>query len=446
MAAGKRRILTREAGRRRSARRGRAAAEGRHQLPALAPDVDVVDARPALQRALLRLGDELVSLLRGREELDRAPGGDGDGRRASCRRTRTRSRRARRRARRGRSRGRSPCPRERSCAAAHSRAAPPRAPCPAPARPGRGRTSPRRRLRRLRQASPCVADARCARRARRAACGSPGRSTPPPGGRPGRAASPGSRSVRTMAGRSPSRSPRSSPTASASGMPLGQPPTPWSQAARSMFWAQRPASRDTGPLPLDRDRDHELRAADVPGREDEVGQRLARLGGLDDDEPPRLAVLAAPGEAAGVEDPALDVRRDRRRRVVAHLAAGREGEPRAPSRGSLVACDAHERPEHGAEERVHGGLVDEDAGVRQERRPGAAPPVRDGGGRSPPSRARARGSRAFAATTPCFQPRPPAASKSAPKTAPLARCAARPASRQRGPSRVRSAPSRRTSE
>ena len=104
--------------------------------------------------------------------------------------------------------------------------------------PRRGRR-PRRRADRL----------SALRRRRRTACGWRARSTRPACGAPGRVAWPGSRRrgssrpARPRRCRPRRRRPRASET------PFGQEPMPSLWAASSMFWAARPASRASGPLP-----------------------------------------------------------------------------------------------------------------------------------------------------------------------------------------------------
>ena len=68
----------------------------------------------------------------------------------------------------------------------------------------------------------------------------------------GRAASPGSPNERTMTGVSSRAASSARRAASASAMPFGQDASPSAHAARRMLWAARPASKETGPLPVTR--------------------------------------------------------------------------------------------------------------------------------------------------------------------------------------------------
>jgi hypothetical protein len=74
--------------------------------------------------------------------------------------------------------------------------------------------------------------------------------------------------------------------------------------------------------------DHERRAPYVARSEHAFGQPVAPAAVLHDEEAPRLAVARIPGEPARVEDPPLDVGRDRTPLVVPHLAPGDDGEER----------------------------------------------------------------------------------------------------------------------
>src|SRR5439155_19140932 len=76
------------------------------------------------------------------------------------------------------------------------------------------------------------------------------------------------------------------------------------------------------------DRDGDRRALDVLRRVDRLGEAVAQLLRLDDDEAPRLTVPGAAGEAAGIEDPQQDGLRDRPVGVAAHLTPAGDGEER----------------------------------------------------------------------------------------------------------------------
>jgi hypothetical protein len=73
------------------------------------------------------------------------------------------------------------------------------------------------------------------------------------------------------------------------------------------------------------DRDHELGGGDVVRRVDGLRQLL--LSVADDDEAPLLRVARAAADAAGVEDPRLDLGRDRRARVLAGLPPACDRQP-----------------------------------------------------------------------------------------------------------------------
>ena len=95
-----------------------------------------------------------------------------------------------------------------------------------------------------------------------------------------------------------------------------------------MLWAARPASNETGPLPVTTTATRGLPRGRQAGHEHGRGQRLDAGTPLREHESPWLAVRRRPGEAARVEDAPDDLAVERLRLVAPLVTAARDREVR----------------------------------------------------------------------------------------------------------------------